>query len=122
MIDLLKITDEQAKRAIEQGEFEESILKTSSNVAIVLTQSWCPQWVFMRSYLKKLTKEERDETKEMTVFTFEYDRVPYFDQFMRFKEGIYKNDLVPYIRYYKDGKLFETTNYVSKPGFLSVFN
>lgn len=122
MITLLKLTDEQATTAIEQGNFDETILNASEKVAIVLTQSWCPQWIFMRTYLKKLTTDKSEETKEMTVFTLEYDKVSYFDQFMRFKEGVFKNDLVPYIRYYKNGELIETTNYVSKHGFLAAFN
>lgn len=122
MINLQTLTEEQARAAMGEGEFDETVTTASPNVAVVLTQSWCPQWIFMKSYLHKLKKSDIEENENLTVFILEYNRVPWFEEFLRLKERIFQNELVPYVRYYRHGKLFETSNYVSKPGFLAVFS
>ena len=40
---------------------------------------------------------------------------------MRFKETVFRNHQVPYIRYYIEGRLVKETNYTSKDFFLKVF-
>jgi len=37
---------------------------------------------------------------------------------MTFKENAFGNDQVPYVRYYRDGKLAHESNYIDKGGFL----
>lgn len=34
----------QALAAVRDGEFDNDIIGSSEKVAIILTQSWCPQW------------------------------------------------------------------------------
>ena len=111
---LTEITDEQALRAIENHEFDEDTLNSNKKVAIALTQSWCPQWLAMKGYLKKIVSED----PETSIFTLEYNKKEYFGTFMRMKESIWKNDQVPYIRFYNGGTLVDTANFISRAGFV----
>ncbi|MFP4705759.1 MAG: hypothetical protein ACLFMV_13210 [Spirochaetaceae bacterium] len=42
-----RLTDEQVRYAMQHGEFGEDVRGASENVAVILTQSWCPQWASM---------------------------------------------------------------------------
>jgi hypothetical protein len=85
-------------------------------VAVVLTQSWCPQWSFMRGYLAQAAAEAGDRAR---IFFVEYDREPFYEDFMTFKEDGFGNREIPYVRYYRDGVLSAESNFISKQGFLS---
>ena len=88
-------------------------------MAIILTQSWCPQWVHLKRSLESL---EHQYEYDIDIYELEYDKTDYFDDFLRFKENILENDEIPYIRYYTDGELVGETNYVSVKDFLLMFN
>jgi len=118
MINRRKITERQAREAIANGEFGEEVIASQKHVAIILTQSWCPQWVHLNRSLESL---ERQHKYEIDIYELEYDKTDYFDDFLQFKENTLRNDLVPYLRYYIDGKLVGETNYVSVNEFLSMF-
>jgi hypothetical protein len=115
MIKLL--TKEQAGYAIEHEEFDDDVTGAGENVAIVLTQDWCPQWTRMRSWLETL-----DETANVSVYLLEYNKKDFFEEFLSLKEKKWNNQYVPYIRYYQNGKLIRQTNAVSKEAFLGAFN
>lgn len=119
MINRRKITEKQTREAIANGEFGKEVVASQKHVAIILTQSWCSQWVHLNRSLESL---EQKYEYEIDIYELEYDKVDYFDDFRRFKENTLKNDLIPYIRYYTDGKLVGETNYVSVNEFLSMFN
>jgi hypothetical protein len=108
-----KLEKEECLSAMAAGEFGEELRKASDSVAIVLTQSWCPQWAWMRGYLESLPADP-----ERKIFWVEYDREDYFEDFMRFKETAFGNDQVPYVRYYRDGDLVSESNYIDQGGFL----
>lgn len=110
------ITDEQASYAMQYGEFALEVVASKLNVAIVLTQDWCPQWVAMKYWLYKM-----EESKSLDVYEFVYSNSKLFESFMCFKETKWKNDLIPYVRYYAKGKMIATSNYVSKQLFLEYF-
>ncbi len=55
----------------------------------------------------------------MAVRYVEYDRESFFEDFMEFKENVFGNRSVPYVRYYRDGELIAESNYISRQGFLS---
>jgi hypothetical protein len=114
-----KITTDHLASAIANGEFPAEILEASALVACIMTQSWCPQWIFMRSWLRKLEKSA-DMTEELKIQTFEteYDRLPNFSEFRSFKEQVWNNWEVPYIRYYSGGTLIHESNFVSAMMFL----
>lgn len=114
-----KITTDHLASAIANSEFPAEILEASPLVACIMTQSWCPQWVFMRSWLRKLEKTaEMTEGLKIQTFEAEYDRLPNFSEFRSFKEQVWNNWEVPYIRYYAGGNLVHESNFVSAMMFL----
>ena len=121
MIKIRDLTNEEAQKAMEQGEFSEAVTGSSENVAVILTQDWCPQWLSMEVWLDELEREGSDE-HEIDVYLLIYNIKAYFNKFLDFKENELKNRLIPYVRYYTKGKLVADTNYVSKSEFLSHFH
>jgi hypothetical protein len=110
-----KLTKDECLALLEGGEFAAGLAGAAEAVAIVLTQSWCPQWAWMRSYLAELPPDAR-----MEVFWVEYDLEDFFESFMNFKETSFGSDQVPYVRYYRGGKLAAESNYIDKGGFLRL--
>jgi hypothetical protein len=108
------ITDDQASQAINDGEFGQEIIASKSCVAVILTQSWCPQWQGMKPEIEAIDDPDVD------IWLFIYDRSVVFDFFLEFKENVLHNDEIPYIRYYKDGAFVRDSNYVSPAKFLEI--
>jgi hypothetical protein len=108
-----KLTKDDCLGLLENGEFAQRLVGVADAVAIVLTQSWCPQWTWMRSYLAEIPPGEGRE-----IFWVEYDLEDFFEPFMKLKENVFGNDQVPYVRYYRGGKLVAESNYIDKGGFL----
>jgi hypothetical protein len=98
---------------MEAGELAGSVLGVAERVAVVLTQSWCPQWEWMRSYL-----EAMPPAGDREIFWVEYDLEDFFEPFLRFKEETLGNDQVPYVRYYRRGELVSQSNFIDSGGFL----
>jgi hypothetical protein len=98
------------------GDFSSEIRNGAPAVAIILTQSWCHEWRFMNSYLVDAAGIAGDRVK---IFCLEYDKEPFFEEFMAFKEDVFGNRAVPYVRYYREGKLVAESNFISKQGFLA---
>ena len=112
-----RLTEPQIRHAIEHGEFGGDVIRSARNVAVIMSQSWCPQWHAVSRWLDALPPE-----KEILVFSVVYDEEPFYEEFMRFKETVFGNGEIPYIRYYRDGKLIRETNYTSKDFFLKAFS
>ena len=112
---LTKLSEAQCRTAMKGKEFGSDILGESPAVAIVLTQSWCPQWVWMKTWLFSAAKDAG-----YSVFWLEYDREPFFEDFMEFKESVFRNHEVPYIRYYRNGVLVRESNFIDKSAFLRI--
>lgn len=111
-----KLSEDQCRRTIAEGEIPEEVRRADERVAVVLTQSWCPDWLLMRSYLSGL------EESGVSVFFVEYDRESFFHELMAFKENVFRSMEVPYVRYYRDGALVAESNLVfSRRGFLKRF-
>lgn len=110
-----KLTNEQMNVLLETKEFGQDVIATSPRVAVVLTQDWCPQWTAMKRYLSNLNEEG------LSIFYIEYNREARSQEFMHAKETIFGNDLIPYVRYYKEGKCVATSNFVFKDDFLGLF-
>lgn len=121
MIYPIELTEPDARHAIETGEFSDTVIRSRRNVAIVLTQGWCPQWSAMNRWLAKFINGKESIDLEIDLYSLIYDRVPYFHEFLAFKEGNFHNYSVPYVRYYVDGKLVDESNYCSPPQFFSRF-
>jgi hypothetical protein len=112
MVAIKPISESQALECIENGEFGNEILKSAPSVVIVLTQSWCPQWVAMQSMLGQFVEPGMD------AWVFEYDQSDIFEKFMAFKETVLGNDQIPYLRYYRVGIFTGATNFVTKQVFV----
>lgn len=117
---VLTLTAQQCEYAIEHAEFENTIIASAPRVAVILTQSWCSQWIRMRAYLNEAESLLHAENRLATmIYYIEYDREPWFEVFMEFKENSFNNREIPYVRYYRNGKLASESNYVSLDGFIS---
>lgn len=112
-----ELTEEQIRTAIGNGEFGDDVIRSARNVAVVMSQSWCPQWMAVSRWIDAVPDEA-----DVEIFVVVYDGKKYFNEFMTFKETVFGNSDVPYIRYYVDGKLIKETNYTSKDFFLKTFN
>lgn len=111
-----KLTETECKEAMAAGDFSEAVRTAAPAVALILTQGWCHEWRFMNAYL---ADAERTVGDRALIRYIEYDNEPFFEEFMTFKEDVFGNREVPYVRYYRDGKLVAETNYISKQGFLA---
>ena len=99
---------------MDDHEFPASVRSAAARVIVVLTQSWCPDWSATRAIL------ERAESDELAVFFVEYDREPFFGAFRSFKETVFANSLIPYLRYYRDGRFVADGNGVYRTEDLYV--
>jgi hypothetical protein len=99
-----RLSDEYCLATIEDGELPATVRETSKRTAVILTQSWCPDWAVMRSYLAELSEPG------LSVYFVEYDRESYFRELMKTKERVFGNRLIPYVRYYRDGALVSESN------------
>lgn len=109
-----QITKEQALHAIEHHEFPTELISSKESVAVVMTQDWCSQWYSIQQTISLI------ENENLNIYVCVYNLESYFKEFLDLKENIWKNRSVPYIRYYKEGKLIQETNYVSKETFIQI--
>ena len=121
MIERRSITDEQAQAAMAGGDFGPEITGAGPRVAVILTQSWCPQWPAMEKWLRALVREGKPTEHDIIVFEYVYDKSSISREFTRFKEQVLGNALIPYVRYYRDGNLVDQSNYVGSRDFLQYF-
>ncbi len=108
---MIALTDGDLQEAIRLGDFSDRILNSHERVALVLTQSWCPQWMMMRHWLHKMDED-------LHIYWAEYEKMDSYHSFMHFKETVYGNYNVPYVRYYNGGRLVGQSNYCNRESFL----
>ena len=112
---LIKLTEAQCRAAMIQKDFGPDILGSEPSVAIALTQSWCPQWLWMKAWLPRAA-----DLPGLGVYWVEYDREDFHESFMEFKENTYGNREIPYIRYYRNGEFLRDSNFIDKSAFLRI--
>ncbi len=115
MVNRHEITKEQALSAVKNGEFGSEVIASKDRVVVIMTQDWCPQWHNMQGWVYKLPVEEDIDVHELV-----YNNKDFSEEFMHFKESQLNNHNIPYLRYYKDGKLIKETNYVSREEFQNI--
>ncbi len=115
MVEMKQISELQAREFIRNGEFGREIIDSKPKVAVVLSQSWCPQWAALKQWIGEI------QDPDVAIWFFIYDKSDIFEQFLEFKEKTLGNYEIPYIRYYHVGKLLNATNYVNKERFLKTF-
>ena len=106
------LTETECRKAMEKGIFE--LPEISGQAAIILTQSWCPQWKAMKNYLPEAEKS----LPGLGIVYIEYDNTPFFEEFLAFKETVFENREIPYVRYYREGTCTGWSNFVALEGFL----
>lgn len=109
---MIELTDADLQETIDAGELPGKIVNSRNRVAVVLTQSWCPQWMMMKRWLRNVKEEE------LNIYWVEYEKTDMYQPFMRFKENVFLNFQVPYVRYYRDGKFTGDSNYCNRESFL----
>lgn len=107
------LTQDQLDALLKDGEFPESVRLAAPKVVVVMTQDWCGQWANMAAYLP-------DFAERAAIFTVEYNRLPDFERIMRFKETAFRNDQVPYLRFYRDGNLVRESNWLPRAAFAAM--
>lgn len=122
MIILKNLTGEQAAYAVENKEFAHEILTSSSKVAIVLSQSWCPWYSRLKSWMSGVEKDAEYASQDLDIYEFIYDETTLKGKFISLKENKWKNGTIPYIRYYVNGSFVRDTNFVDKEDFFTQFN
>jgi hypothetical protein len=113
-----ELTEAECREAVETGGFNASLVSGPA-AAIILTQSWCPQWAAMKAYLGDIEKT----SPNLNIYYVEYD-IAAWNQlenhaFMAFKENSYNNREIPYVRYYRNGSFSRDSNFISAEGFKS---
>jgi hypothetical protein len=110
---LTQLTEDQLEALMRDGDFPESVRLAADKVVVVMTQDWCGQWTNMAAYLP-------DFTDQAAIFVVEYNRLADFDRIMKFKEDVLGNRQVPYLRFYRAGKLVRQSNWLPRGAFSSV--
>jgi glutaredoxin len=114
VINRKELSKEQALFLIENKDFQSGVVDNGKTI-VVVSQSWCPQWKFLKKWLFNIETDE-----ELTIYELEYDKKEFFNEFMTFKEKFWGNYEVPYLRYYIDGELVEETNYTNEDRIKSI--
>lgn len=121
MIERRSLTQAQAEQAMRSGEFGTDVIAAAPNVAVLLSQDWCSQYAALDRALDDLAARPEPGQPSVTVFELLYNRVDYYEAFMRFKESRWRNYEIPYVRYYRGGRLVGESNYVGPERFLDFF-
>jgi hypothetical protein len=113
MSNVRTLTQDQLDALLKDGEFPESVRLAAPKVVVVMTQDWCGQWTSMAAYLP-------DFADQAAIFAVEYNRLRDFERIMHFKETVFRNDQVPYLRFYRDGKLVRQSNWIPRAAFAAM--
>ena len=113
-----RLTEAECQAAMKTGDFDATLVSGPA-AAIILTQSWCPQWTAMKAYLPQVEAVLGD----VRLYYVEYDIEDWAslknEAFMTFKENTFNNRQIPYVRYYRNGVYSRDSNYISLDGFKS---
>ena len=119
MITFKTIDDNEMKYIMENKEVSNDIKNTSEKVLAIFTQDWCGDWKGLNI---ELVANEQNNDVDLTVFICKYNESPLYEEFMNFKEKEWKNELIPYLRYYKNGSFIKDTNHLPFQRIMNVFN
>lgn len=115
MINRLTLSEDKARYAINTGEFGSDVISSAGTVVIVITQDWCTQWLSMKKWIY-----DHETKKTVDIYEIVYNKEPYFEEFMSFKENVWNNQYVPYLRFYENGSLVRETNYIGRSEFAGI--
>jgi hypothetical protein len=107
------LSQDQIDQTIAAGEFPPSVRQAAERVVVVMTQDWCPQWHDMARWLPEFCDRA-------AIFCLVYNTRPDFGRIMAFKETVFGNYEVPYLRYYRQGELLLACNWLPKATFAAM--
>ena len=107
------LSDDVLEKTMEFGEFPEEIRNAAEKVVVILTQDWCHDWQAMVPFLP-------DFADQATFFLLQYNQHPEFERIMEFKEDVFGNREIPYLRYYYQGRFIVATNQLPKSTFAAL--
>jgi len=109
----LTLSDEVIEKTIADGEFPPEVRNAAEKVVVVLTQDWCPDWHAMEKFLPSFEDQA-------AIFVLNYNKHPDFERIMGFKEEVFGNREIPYLRYYHQGRLIVATNQLPRGTFAAL--
>jgi len=107
------LSDAVIAQTLEGGEFPEEIRNAAEKVVVILTQDWCPDWHAMDAFLPQFEDQ-------VALFVLQYNQHPEFERIMGFKEEVFDNREIPYLRYYHQGRLIVATNQLPRGTFAAL--
>lgn len=110
MNNFLSLTEADLTATLAAGEIPESIRHAADHVIVIWTQDWCPQWADLERWVL-------EEAIDIPVYLLVYNRHPRFQELMTFKEDIWKNREIPYVRHYVQGKMVAAHNWLPRTTF-----
>ncbi len=118
MIHIHTINDTDMQNIIDNKDIPDSIKNKSENVIAIFTQDWCGDWHRVQNELEK-NKDINDI--DIDVFICVYNQSALHEPFMNFKESVWNNDLIPYLRFYKNGNFIKDSNIIAFFKILEIF-
>jgi len=106
----LTFTETDLRSTLENGELPDSIRNAGPHVVVIWTQDWCPQWADLQSWVL-------EETNHAPVYLLVYNLHPWFHELMHFKEKVWGNRQIPYVRHYYQGILGSEHNWLPRQTF-----
>lgn len=110
MHEFLSFQDEDLDSTLRDGELPAAVRAAAESVIVIWTQDWCPQWTDLKSWIL-------EEAGDIPVFVLVYNRHPRFEELMRFKEEVWGNREIPYVRHYREGALVAAHNWLPRATF-----
>lgn len=120
---IIELTEDQVLEFVQSEDALTKLAHSDDYVALIMTQDWCPQWHAMEKYLAKVSAQQNDkDQKSTTIYWTSYNKLNAFETIMKYKESQWKNEEVPYVRYYHNGTLVGESNFVSRFIFTDMLN
>jgi len=107
------LSDDSITLTLETGEFPVEVRDAGEKVVVVLTQDWCPDWHAMDVFLPQFEDQA-------VIFVLQYNKHRDFQKIMEFKENVFENREIPYLRYYHQGRFIVATNQLPKGTFAAL--
>ena len=114
MAEKKELKENDIEYLLENSDFSQTIKQSANTVIVVMTQSWCPQWVFMKTWLYSLKVDDLD------IYELVYNKHNRFEAILSLKENSFGNYPIPYLRIYQKGELVNEYNNISKRRLYSV--
>ncbi|WP_295162292.1 hypothetical protein [uncultured Brachyspira sp.] len=118
MLTFKTIDEKEMQNIIDTKEISDNIKNDSENVIAIFTQNWCGDW---KGLQRELNANEKTCPIDITIYVCLYNESSLYESFMNFKETVWNNDLIPYLRYYKNGSFIKDTNHLPFQRLIKIF-